>query len=37
LTPEELKEMEQLNSKSDSEQAEQRDEERFLNEANHHN
>jgi mono/diheme cytochrome c family protein len=33
VTPEELKEMEQLNPKSNSEQAEERDEERFLNEG----
>jgi mono/diheme cytochrome c family protein len=33
LTPEELKEMEQLNPKTDSERAEERDEERFLNEG----
>jgi len=33
VTPGELKEMEQLNPKTDSERAEERDEERFLNEG----
>jgi mono/diheme cytochrome c family protein len=33
LTPKELKEMEQFNPKSDSERAEEQDEERFLNEG----
>jgi hypothetical protein len=33
LTPEELKEMEQLDPKTDSERAEEQDEERFLNES----